>query len=115
MADNGCELLEPALLLIEACAVFAETEAVGGPDTKIDLGGGLTGLNVADVSERVVCPSKFEVLFPERTVCLEVDLVEDAAVGKGKEERELEAVTVSGGGALLLRPMPKSLEELTGG
>lgn len=39
-AATGPELLEGVAVLKEACAVLAETEAVGGPDTKIDRKGG---------------------------------------------------------------------------
>lgn len=39
-AASEPELLEDTAALREASAVFAETEAVGGPDTKMDRNGG---------------------------------------------------------------------------
>ena len=39
-AARGPELLEGFAVLKDAWAVLAETDAVGGPDTKIDLRGG---------------------------------------------------------------------------
>lgn len=39
-AASGLELLEGVAELKDACAVFADTEAVGGPEEKIDIGGG---------------------------------------------------------------------------
>lgn len=41
-ACSGKELPEAEAVLREACAVFAETDEVGGPETKIERGGGLT-------------------------------------------------------------------------
>ncbi len=38
-AASGLELLEGPAELNDACAVLAETEAVGGPEEKIDLEG----------------------------------------------------------------------------
>lgn len=43
-ACSGSELPEAEAVLSEACAVFAETEDVGGPDTNMERGGGLTWL-----------------------------------------------------------------------
>jgi hypothetical protein len=39
-AARGLELLDGIAELKEAWAVFADTDAVGGPEEKIDLGGG---------------------------------------------------------------------------
>ena len=39
-AAKGLELLEGIAELRDAWAVFADTEAVGGPEEKMDLGGG---------------------------------------------------------------------------
>jgi hypothetical protein len=39
-AASGLELLEGIAELKDAWAVFADTDAVGGPEEKIDLGGG---------------------------------------------------------------------------
>ena len=41
-AESGRELPEAEVVLSEAWAVLAETDDVGGPDTKIERGGGLT-------------------------------------------------------------------------
>lgn len=51
-AATGPELLDGIAVLKEACAVFADTDEVGGPDTKMDLNGGskeLGGENVPSV------------------------------------------------------------------
>ena len=43
-AERGKELPEADAVLREACAVFAETDDVGGPEAKMERGGGLTWL-----------------------------------------------------------------------
>jgi activator of 2-hydroxyglutaryl-CoA dehydratase len=44
-AASGLELLEEPAELNDACAVFADSEAVGGPEEKIDLEGVLKSVD----------------------------------------------------------------------
>lgn len=52
-AASGLELLEGPAELNDACAVLAESEAVGGPEEKMDLGGVLNSEDCGAVSPLV--------------------------------------------------------------
>ncbi len=52
-AASGLELLDGPAELRDACAVFADTEAVGGPEEKIDLEGVLNSEDCGVVSPLV--------------------------------------------------------------
>lgn len=57
-ACSGNELPEAEAVLSEACAVLAETEEVGGPETNIERGGGLTWfakMAESDMDDRESC------------------------------------------------------------
>jgi hypothetical protein len=49
-AAKGLELLEGVAELKDAWAVFADTDAVGGPEEKIDMGGGSKNVDCEAVS-----------------------------------------------------------------
>ena len=103
-ADSGWAELAPEVVLIEACAVFTEMEDVGGPDTKIDLGGGgLVWLSIEGKSFVLVTSSCGIVRLRVRTLCVDVDLVDDAAGGNGSGERLLEPMGLVIEGTLLSR------------
>ena len=50
-AAKGLELLDGIAELKDAWAVLADTDAVGGPDEKIDLGGGSKNMACGEDSE----------------------------------------------------------------